>query len=226
MALILQLETATRTCSVALSLNGETIALKESTDAEYTHSEKLFGYIQCVMLEGKKTMEELSAVAVSSGPGSYTGLRIGVSAAKGVCTGLSIPLIGIDTTYLLAVSAQKRHPEADYFIPMIDARRMEVYSARYSNKLEIIENAKPMLLDNTFHNDIDADSRIVFCGDGVEKYKPISVFQNAVFYTDAVPSSANMSFEAYRKLKQNLTEDVAYFEPNYLKEFVTQAKFQ
>ncbi|MFN3917357.1 MAG: tRNA (adenosine(37)-N6)-threonylcarbamoyltransferase complex dimerization subunit type 1 TsaB [Flavobacteriales bacterium] len=226
MTVILQLETATRTCSVALSLNGETLALKESTDAEYTHSEKLFSYIQTIMLENKKTMCELSAVAVSSGPGSYTGLRIGVSAAKGICTGLSIPLIGIETSYLLAVAAKKQFPHADYFIPMIDARRMEVYSALYSGQLELIEKVKPKVLDENFYSQIDVNSKIIFCGDGVEKYKSVSIFKNAVYLTDAVPSSANMSSEAFRKLQQNLTEDVAYFEPNYLKEFVTQAKFQ
>lgn len=224
MGFILQIETATKTCSVALSNNGVLVALKETTDAEYTHAEKLFVYIQDILNIGQITPFELTAVCISSGPGSYTGLRIGAAAAKGLCAGLDIPLLSIDTSYLLAKISQQHYPDADYYIPLIDARRMEVYAAEFDAALNPLKTASPLILEVNSYSHIPSEKRIVFSGDGCEKYQSLCSHKNVVFDTQTFPSAAAMSEWAFAKLKNKEWEDLAYFEPNYLKEFVTQAK--
>ena len=220
MSYILNIETATKNCSVALAKNGETILCKEMAEEGFSHEEKLHLFIEDIIKEAGITFSDLSAVAVSQGPGSYTGLRIGVSAAKGLCYALEIPLISVDT---LTVLANQLQIENGIIIPMIDARRMEVYSAIFNAKKEIIREVQAEILtDSTFSDIGDA---VYFVGDSNEKAKTILSksnfnFVDSVFY----PSAKEMSAISYKKFLNNSFEDVAYFEPYYLKDFMLQTK--
>ena len=168
MTYILNLETATKNCSVSISQNGKTILCKEMAEAGYSHAEKLHVFIEECLKESNITFKELSAIAVSQGPGSYTGLRIGVSAAKGLCFALDIPLIAIDT---LQVLASKLTISEGIIIPMIDARRMEVYSAIFNFKFEKIREVQAEILTENSFEEI-AES-IHFVGDCAEKAKTV-----------------------------------------------------
>ncbi len=213
---ILNIETATKNCSVSLALNGRTIALREIAEQGYSHAEKLHVFINEIMSEVGILFSNLSAVAVSQGPGSYTGLRIGVSAAKGFCYSLNIPLISIDT---LTNLANKVKVEKGILIPMIDARRMEVYSAVFDSNCKMIREVKSEILDENSFNDFE--ETIYFIGDSNEKAKTILKKVNFVFLDDLVyPSAKEMSKLSFQKFKDNCFEDVAYFEPNYLKNFM------
>jgi tRNA threonylcarbamoyladenosine biosynthesis protein TsaB len=220
MGYILNIETATKNCSVALAKNGETILCKEMAEQGFSHAEKLHLFIEEIIKEAGITFSDLSAVAVSQGPGSYTGLRIGVSAAKGLCYALEIPLISVDTLTILANQLQI---ENGIIIPMIDARRMEVYSAIFNAKKEMIREVQAEILtDSSF---ADTDDAIYFVGDSNEKAKTILTksnfnFVDTIFY----PSAQEMSAISYRKFIDNSFEDVAYFEPYYLKDFMLQTK--
>lgn len=218
MAIILCLETATTNCSVALSLNGKAIAIRKENNQKFSHAEKLHVFIEEVLAEAKIDKSQLEAVAVSKGPGSYTGLRIGVSAAKGLCFALDIPLI---STFTLEVLAQQVKNDDCYVIPLIDARRMEVYSAVFDAQGKQIRKTEAEILDeNSFSKYLD-EKRTIFLGDGSNKFKAICSHKNAIFLMDKYPSSLNMAPLAEKKLKRNDTEDVAYFEPFYLKEFLS-----
>ena len=213
---ILNIETATKNCSVSLALNGRTIALREIAEQDYSHAEKLHVFINEIMSEVGILFSNLSAVAVSQGPGSYTGLRIGVSAAKGFCYSLNIPLITIDT---LTNLANKVKIEKGILIPMIDARRMEVYSAVFDSNCKMIRKVKSEVLDENSFSDFE--ETIYFIGDSNEKAKTILKKVNFVFLDDLVyPSAKEMSKLSFQKFKDNCFEDVAYFEPNYLKNFM------
>lgn len=220
MGYILNIETATKNCSVALAKNGETILCKEMAEQGFSHAEKLHLFIEEIIKEAGITFSDLSAVAVSQGPGSYTGLRIGVSAAKGLCYALEIPLISVDT---LTVLANQLQIENGIIIPMIDARRMEVYSAIFNSKKEMIREVQAEILtDSSFSN---IDDAVYFVGDCNEKAKTILTksnfnFVDTIFY----PSAQEMSAISYRKFIDNSFEDVAYFEPYYLKDFMLQTK--
>jgi len=220
MGYILNIETATKNCSVALAKNGETILCKEMAEQGFSHAEKLHLFIEEIIKEAGITFSDLNAVAVSQGPGSYTGLRIGVSAAKGLCYALEIPLISVDT---LTVLANQLQIENGIIIPMIDARRMEVYSAIFNAKKEMIREVQAEILtDSSFSN---IDDAVYFVGDSNEKAKTIVSksnfnFVDTIFY----PSAKEMSAISYKKFLNNSFEDVAYFEPYYLKDFMLQTK--
>ena len=217
MALLLQIETATTNCSVALSKNGETIALKEDARNGYSHAEKLHVYINAVLEMGAVTRDAVDAIVVSKGPGSYTGLRIGVSAAKGLAYALERPLIALPT---LDVLAQQVRADRGTIVAMLDARRMEVYSAIYDANHKQIRATEAQILDETAFASYLEQGKVYFVGNGVEKTKTLIAHPNAVFVEDRLPSANEMSTLAYEKYKKSDTEDVAYFEPYYLKDFV------
>jgi tRNA threonylcarbamoyladenosine biosynthesis protein TsaB len=218
---ILNLETATKNCSVSISQDGKTILCKEMAEAGYSHAEKLHVFIEECLKESKLSFNDLSAIAVSQGPGSYTGLRIGVSAAKGLCFALNLPLISVDT---LQVLASQLSITEGVVIPMIDARRMEVYSAIFTSKFDKIREVQAEILtENSFEGVSEA---IHFVGDCAEKAKTVLTNANFIFHEEIIYPSANeMGVLSYQKFQQNEFEDVAYFEPYYLKDFmVTVAK--
>lgn len=218
---ILHLETSTKNCSVAISQNGEMLCLCEEYDENYGHSEKLHQFVNWAMEGAEISLNELDAVCVSKGPGSYTGLRIGVSAAKGFCFGLNIPLLSWNSLEILAQSQINK--DFDLIIPMIDARRMEVYTAVFDNSGQMISEIEAKILDESSFQEL-ADKKIVFVGDGVEKSKSVLSLPHAEFQTGIHPSAKNMIHLAEEKFMQKSWEDVAYFEPFYLKEFVTGVK--
>ena len=217
MALILNIETATKNCSVSISKEGKTIALKELNDGNYSHAEKLHELIGQVVLEAKIALSDLKAIAVSKGPGSYTGLRIGVSAAKGLCFALDIPLISVNTCQSLALSVSI---DKGYKIPLLDARRMEVYSQVFNEKNEMIRAVYAEIIDSDSFSDFLNAEKVYFFGDGAEKCKGIITHENTVFIDNKFPSAKEMSVISYEKYLNNYFEDVAYFEPFYLKEFL------
>jgi tRNA threonylcarbamoyladenosine biosynthesis protein TsaB len=216
MTYILQIETATRNCSVAISLNGKTILCKEIAESGYSHAEKLHVFIEEILEETQLSFSDLSAVAVSQGPGSYTGLRIGVSAAKGLCYSLNIPLLAIDT---LETLARQISIETGVIIPMIDARRMECYTALFdSNYTKIREIQSEIITENSFN---EIQETIHFVGDGAAKCKEILNSKKFNYYdTIEFPSASEMSQVAFAKYQISDTVDVAYFEPFYLKDFM------
>jgi tRNA threonylcarbamoyladenosine biosynthesis protein TsaB len=216
MALILCIETSTKSCSVALSQNGKSLQTIELVSDQYSHSEKLTLFIEKLLQEQKKSFSDLDAVAVSKGPGSYTGLRIGVSTAKGICYAIDKPLIAISTLEAMAFGMSLQFPDATY-CPMLDARRMEVYCAFYGKLNSDIE-AK-VLDEDSFKFQLDKNP-ILFFGDGANKFQEICKHTNATFIANIYPSADNMSVLAQKAFNQKMFEDVAYFEPFYLKDFV------
>jgi tRNA threonylcarbamoyladenosine biosynthesis protein TsaB len=213
---ILNIETATKNCSVALAKEGKTILSKEIAEEGYSHAERLHVFIEEIIQESGITFNDLSAIAVSQGPGSYTGLRIGVSAAKGLCYALNIPLIAIDTLQVLA--SQARVSEG-LIAPMIDARRMEVYSAIFNPNLENQRaTAAEIIAENSFE---DFQETLYFVGDCAEKCKAVLTKENFIFLEEIkYPSAKEMSILSFIKFKKSDTVDVAYFEPYYLKDFM------
>ena len=217
MAYILNIETATTNCSVSLSKEGETLVLKEDNSLNYSHAESLHVFIAEILKSANITPTQMDAVAVSKGPGSYTGLRIGVSAAKGLCYALNIPLISVNTLHSLSYQINF---ETGYIVPMLDARRMEVYSAIYDSKHHQIRETEAEILDESSFKDYLEKAKVYFIGNGVEKAQTIIKHPNAIFVERKLPSSKEMGILAYHKYKKNDIEDVAYFEPYYLKEFI------
>ena len=216
MSYILNLETATKNCSVSLAKDGKTIFCKEMAEQGYSHAEKLHVFIEEILKEAKVDLSEIKAVAVSKGPGSYTGLRIGVSAAKGLCYAAGIPLIAVDT---LAVLANQVQVADGLIIPMIDARRMEVYSAVFDASHKKISEVKAEILSQESYN--ETSEKVYFIGDCQEKCKTVLTKENFIFLPEIVYPSANeMSQLSYEKFQNNEFEDVAYFEPFYLKDFM------
>lgn len=220
MAKILCIETASTNCSVALSLNGSAIVLKEDNSKEYSHAERLHDYITEVLKEAKVSKNELDAIAVSKGPGSYTGLRIGVSAAKGLCFALDIPLISIPTLESLALQVKT---EGGIIVSMLDARRMEVYSAVFSSEKKEIRETKAEILTKSSFEDYLKKGKVTFIGSGVAKFESLCDNENAVFLQDYNPSANEMTGLAEAKFKKKYMEDLAYFEPYYLKDFISSS---
>ena len=218
MATILCLETATTNCSVSISINGKIVALEEINNNQYSHAEKLHLFIEAVLEKAGIIKSQLDAVAVSKGPGSYTGLRIGVSAAKGLRFALEIPLISIATLKSLSYQVEI---EEGIIVPMLDARRMEVYSAVFSSDYKELRETEAQILDESSFVKYLEKSKVYFIGDGVEKFKNICQHPNAIFIENKFPSANQMGFLAEEKYKKSDIEDVAYFEPYYLKDFVT-----
>ena len=217
MAIILNIETATKNCSVSIAKNGEILAIKELNNGNYSHAEVLHPFIVAILEEANITSQELDAVAVSKGPGSYTGLRIGVSAAKGLCFAFDRPLISIETLRSLAHSISI---DKGVIIPMLDARRMEVYAAVFNSDYDSVREIKAEIIDETSFLEYLENQKVYFLGDGAQKCKEIITHENAVFVDDKFPSSKEMAELSYSKYKKNDIEDVAYFEPFYLKDFV------
>ncbi len=216
MVYILNIETSTKNCSVALSQNGQLLLCKEIAEQGYSHAEKLHVFIDEILAEASIQFSELSAVAVSSGPGSYTGLRIGVSAAKGLCYALGIPLISIDT--LTSLANQVKQTDG-CIVPMIDARRMEVYSAIFNHEKEMIREVEAQIITGDSFAEIT--DTIYFIGDSNEKVKSILNQPNHVFLdTFIYPSAHQMCALSFAKFQSNEFEDLAYYEPFYLKDFL------
>jgi tRNA threonylcarbamoyladenosine biosynthesis protein TsaB len=205
---------------VALAKNGDTILCKEIAEAGYSHAEKLHVFIEEILKETAVTVPELKAIAVSKGPGSYTGLRIGVSTAKGLCYALGIPLISVDT---LQDMAKQVTIKTGLIVPMIDARRMEVYSAVFdANHIKIMEVQAEVLTEESY---ADITEPIYFIGDCQEKCQTVLLKDNFHFLPDIIfPSAKEMSALSYEKFTKNDFEDVAYFEPFYLKNFMVTKK--
>lgn len=220
---ILNIETSTKNCSVSIAKGGETIICKEIAEEGYSHAERLHVFIEESLKEAGIAYEDLSAIAVSQGPGSYTGLRIGVSAAKGLCFALDIPLIAVDTLKVLASQATI---SSGLIVPMIDARRMEVYSAIFNSKLEQVRDVQAEIISEDSFECLQ--EIIYFVGDCAEKCKAILTKVNFVFLEKIkYPSANEMSALSYEKYKKSDTVDVAYFEPFYLKDFlITTSKKQ
>lgn len=217
MAIILNIETATKNCSVSISKSGKTIAYKEFNDGNYSHAEVLHPFIIDILNETKFSLNNIDAIAVSKGPGSYTGLRIGVSAAKGLCFALQKPLISVDTLTSLSHAISI---EEGVIIPMLDARRMEVYASVFNQKHEQIREIKAEIIDENSFSEYLNSQKVYFLGDGAFKCKEIIIHKNAMFMDDIFPSSREMGILAFEKFKNNDFEDVAYFEPLYLKDFM------
>jgi tRNA threonylcarbamoyladenosine biosynthesis protein TsaB len=216
MSFILSIETATKNCSIALSKEGKTIALKEIANQNFSHAEKLHVFIEEILTENQITFKDLIALAVSKGPGSYTGLRIGVSSAKGLCYALNIPLISIDT---LTSLARQIAVKEGVIVPMIDARRMEVYTAVFNPEFKMIKGVEALIVDENSFSEIESTVHLV--GDGALKFKETLTNEKFKFYDDIIYPSANeMSELAFEKYKISDFENVAYFEPYYLKDFV------
>ena len=219
---ILNIETSTKACSVALHKNGELIVSREDVTTNFSHSEKLLKFISKLFSDAKLSLSDLDAIAVSMGPGSYTGLRIGVSTAKGLCYGLDIPLISISTLKAMSFG-MALEIKADLYCPMIDARRMEVYSAFFDiNNSEVRKIQADIIDENSYKKELE--KKVVFFGDGSEKIKEKIKHENAMFISNIHPSAKNMGLLSYQKFNKSLFEDLAYFEPFYLKDFVAGRK--
>jgi tRNA threonylcarbamoyladenosine biosynthesis protein TsaB len=217
MSIILGIETSTKICAVAIS-NGDKLLALEEEGGDYSHSEKLTIFIQKVLKSANLVLKDVDVIAVSKGPGSYTGLRIGVSVAKGLCYALDKPLIAVDT-----LQAMARNPSlsGDLFCPMIDARRMEVYTALYDRKNEMVEPITAKIIDENSFSATLAAHKVVFFGDGSAKCKELLASNsNAIFSQEGLPSAQYINQIALEKYKRQEFEDVAYFEPYYLKDFI------
>ncbi len=223
MALILNIETSTQVCSVCISKDSNVLAIKESNDQK-SHARLLTTFIDQALKESNYTFDDLDAVAVSKGPGSYTGLRIGVSTAKGICYAKDLPLIAINTLESMAngvVSEEDfEKDENNILVPMIDARRMEVYSAFFNSKGEFLREVKAEIIDENSYSNILKKQKMIFFGDGSSKITETIKHENAIFIENFNPSSRFMASISHQYFKNSKFENVAYFEPFYLKDFV------
>ena len=218
MAYILAIETTTEICSVALGNDQRCVALVEN-DRENSHAEKIMLFVDEALRQVNIQSSALDAVIISEGPGSYTGLRIGASSAKGLCYALGVPLIAVSTLQSMAWGAREKFPNYHLYCPMIDARRMEVYSAVYDSDLRAIEVPTNVIVDENAYAEYLQQKPVVFSGNAVEKTMPVlSQHPNAVF--SPTRNSARYLLElGYKKYLQEDFADTAYFEPFYLKEF-------
>ena len=225
MGRILYIETGTNTCSVAIAEGFNIIGCKESSDSK-AHATQLSIYIENLLEESKTHISQLDAVTISKGPGSYTGLRIGVSVAKGICYAIEKPLISVGSLESMAWGASEIYQELilrskiDLLCPMIDARRMEVYSALYSSDHQANKKVEALIINqNSFQEEL-SQHRILFFGNGASKCKGTIQHPNAFFVDDFTPSARFMIPLAIEYYSLQKFEDVAYFEPFYLKDFV------
>jgi tRNA threonylcarbamoyladenosine biosynthesis protein TsaB len=223
--MILQIETATTSCSVALASNGKVLAFRE-INARNIHAEVITVYIDELMAQTGITYAGLDAIAVSCGPGSYTGLRIGVSTAKGLCFALDKPLIAVPTLAAMANGVALNNNAANTLLcPMIDARRMEVYTAIFNATGDIIKPTAAEIIDGNSFSDILAENKVLFFGDGADKCRQaLGDSPNADFLSDFENSATHLTQIAADKFKCSDFEDVAYFEPYYLKDFIAGKK--
>lgn len=216
MGYILNLETATKNCSVSVSNNEEIIAIKEIATQGFAHAENLHVFIQDVLTQANLTFKDLNAIAVSQGPGSYTGLRIGVSAAKGLSYALNIPLIAVDT---LEILAHQLKVTDGLIVPMLDARRMEVFMSMFDSTYNQVKEISAEIIDENSFYDIYQTLHLI--GDGALKCKDFLNTSKFIYHdTILYPSANEMAKISYKKYVSQQFEDVAYFEPYYLKDFV------
>ena len=216
MAYILNIETSTTNCSVSLFNDLELMDCIEENTQDYSHSKSLHVFIDSVLKNSELKPKDLSAISVSKGPGSYTGLRIGVASAKGLCFALDIPLISIETLKILSENISNK----GIVIPCLDARRMEVYSAVFNNKNERIRNTRAEILNEDSFNKYLSIDEVYFIGNANKKIKEIIAHKNAKFIDDVLPSSRQMGTLSFNKFKNNQFEDLNNFEPLYLKDFI------
>nr|WP_321453650.1 tRNA (adenosine(37)-N6)-threonylcarbamoyltransferase complex dimerization subunit type 1 TsaB [uncultured Carboxylicivirga sp.] len=224
MARILSIETSTGVCSVAYSVDGKVVDSKELFEAN-SHAAHLTVLIDQLLSENNLTAStDLDAVAVSSGPGSYTGLRIGVSTAKGICFAADLPLIAIDSLHIMSypvINKEWKKQSTPYlFCPLMDARRMEVYTALFDSEMNLKEKISAKIIDEDTFAPLLTNNTVVFYGNGAQKCKEVINHSNAIFIDDAHPLAKNLAPMAEEHFNQNKFEDVAYFEPFYLKDFV------
>ena len=218
MAIILSIETSTSVCSVALHHEGKLLTALE-VHQEYSHASKLGVLVNEVVRLSDTSLNKVKAVALSSGPGSYTGLRIGTSLAKGLCYALDIPMIAVPTLEIMATTISHLHPEDVFFCPMIDARRMEVYCQLFNRDLVEIEPVQARVVDSqSFENYLDS-SPVVFFGSGAAKCRSVIIRENARFLENVNPLASQMGDLAYSKFRQGKFENIIQFVPLYLKEF-------
>lgn len=217
MALILNLETSTKNCSVSISQHGKLLVLCEEATDGYEHAEKLHQFIAWAFEGCDFELSDIDAVAVGKGPGSYTGLRIGVAAAKGICFALDKPLLSMNSLEIMAHS--HKNQDYDFIIPMTDARRKEVYTTIFDKNLNEVSKTEAKILDETSFQEFK-DKKVVFIGDGAEKAESILRLDSAEFQSTILPSAEWMCSAMEEKFQQSQFEDVAYFDPFYLKEFM------
>lgn len=213
---LLHIETSTKVCSVALSVNGHLVDVLEENSDQYIHGESLTVFISQICKKNTWKLSQIDGIVVTSGPGSYTGLRIGVSTAKGLCYALNIPLISVDALSSIAYLAQKQYPNMN-ICAMIDARRMEVFSTIYNSKLEVIKSLSADILEEDSY---EAFTPFIVCGDGASKIKELWIHREITIDNIILSSAAGQVQIAYQKFNNKEFEDVAYFEPKYLKDFV------
>lgn len=221
MATILNIETSGKICSVAITANGG-VEYHIESDSEMNHAACLAPYIEKCLKELERKEQKLDAVAVSIGPGSYTGLRIGLSLAKGLCFAKEVPLIGINTLKILAVKGMFKSLDwegDELLVPMIDARRMEVYTAVYDFGLKTIETPGPLILDENSYSELLRNNKIIFIGDGVEKARTVIDNPNAIWIDYGQPTAIDMNALSDLSFRNEDFLDLAYSTPEYLKEY-------
>ncbi len=227
MAVILNIETATPLCSVALSVDGSVVSQRETSE-DRSHASKLTVFIKEILAEKGIGVHDLDAVAVGKGPGSYTGLRIGVSTAKGLCYGANLPLIAVGTLRILfnqlAAFPEVIQPLLDkpgtLFCPMIDARRMEVFTCLFNSRGDEVEPVSARIIEQDTYSGLLSGHTLVFFGSGMDKCRNTLEGQHAVFVPDVWPHAASLALLAEQKYSLQEFENIAYFEPFYLKDFM------
>jgi tRNA threonylcarbamoyladenosine biosynthesis protein TsaB len=222
MALILSVETSTSVCSAALHVSGK-LVLDKQNNVPQTTASTLAVMIDSLFHESKYSPRDLAAVTVSAGPGSYTGLRIGVATAKGLCYGLSIPLVAINTLQLLTYQVVKQQgvaDEATLYCPMLDARRMEVYTLLAKSHKDVIESTDARVIDEHSYSQWLQTHRIIFFGDGAAKCEPVITSPRAFFLNDIYPQAAALGEIGFEKFEKQQFEDLERYEPFYLKDFI------
>jgi len=217
MAFLLAIETTTKNCSVALFENDRLLQVQQYVSEKYSHAETLTLFIQEVLKSSKVTLNEIDAIVLSKGPGSYTGLRIGTSTAKGLCYSLGVPLVSISTLKTMAFSMSKQE-DCKFYCPMIDARRMEVFASIYDANNNQVREIMADIVDKYTYGSF-LQEKVLFFGTGALKCKSIINHPNAYFRDDIFPSAKDMGVLAFQKFIDKEFEDIAYFEPYYLKGF-------
>ena len=223
MPLILNIETSTKNCSVALFSGSKLISEKSLLSEKYSHSETLTLFVEDVIKNSDYTLVDLDAISVSKGPGSYTGLRIGVSTAKGLSYSLNLPLISVPTLQSMSFYMSKKKSNYDLYCSMIDARRMEVFSSFYDKDNNQVTEVRADIIDEDSYKK-ELENKVLFFGDGANKCKDVFTSGNAYFIDNFFPSAIYMGILSLEKYNNKDFEDVAYFEPFYLKDFVIEKK--
>lgn len=226
MKYIVHIETSTKMCSVALSGNGKIIDYRNYMEDGYAHSEKLTVLLEELLSACNVKFKELAAISISGGPGSYTGLRIGVSTAKGLCYALKIPLLAIDSLKCLALWSQMNEEmrKADYICPLIDARRMEVFSAVYDKQLSVLKPISADIIEEDSYSELFGDKTVVLLGDGAEKLKEKWEGRTNLIFSGWIADARGQAEEAFKMFEAGTFSDLAYYEPFYLKDFIAGKK--